>query len=414
MTAPADRLVVDPQGTVRAEPALVPRLRALAGRYELLTSVPGLLTLRSSDLPTDKRARVLLAGEIVSRMSMMEIMNIIAQANWRGDLYTIEPDLTRILSFDQGMLRGAQSEAPDERLGEVMFRAGLLSREQLEDVVASRGSKRFGERCVELGYIDAAKLFELLQKQAETVFYGAMLTSEGHFAFVQPPAGETDSRAATFHLPIQGLLMEGVQRIDEMALFRDKIPDSGLCPQPVQGAPERKLDDAAKKVLALCDGARSIDDLARITSLGEFLTTKAVYHLLQGKQVTLRSAPKVKPEQVDALVSRFNEVLQDIFLAVATYGGLSQSHASVTAWLTASGYLAIFGGGIDDFGMLDVRKVQDTVGHRESDRPLEDLQKALHELAAFSLFSATTSLPRDQEIALARDVNTRLKGIRVG
>ena len=41
------------------------------------------------------------------------------------------------------------------------------------------------------------------------------------------------------------------------------------------------------------------------------------------------------------------------------------------------------------------------------------LAQALHELSAFALFAATTSLPRDQELALSRDVNTRLKRIRL-
>ena len=49
----------------------------------------------------------------------------------------------------------------------------------------------------------------------------------------------------------------------------------------------------------------------------------------------------------------------------------------------------------------------------EADNPMEALHQALHELAAFALFAATTTLPRDQELALSRDVNTRLKRIRV-
>ena len=39
--------------------------------------------------------------------------------------------------------------------------------------------------------------------------------------------------------------------------------------------------------------------------------------------------------------------------------------------------------------------------------------QALHELSAFALFAATTTLPRDQELALSRDVSQRLKKIRL-
>lgn len=40
---------------------------------------------------------------------------------------------------------------------------------------------------------------------------------------------------------------------------------------------------------------------------------------------------------------------------------------------------------------------------------MDALHQALHELAAFALFSAAATLPRDQELTLARDVNRRLE-----
>ena len=45
----------------------------------------------------------------------------------------------------------------------------------------------------------------------------------------------------------------------------------------------------------------------------------------------------------------------------------------------------------------------------------QEIQKlqAFHELSAFALFAATTSLPREQELALSRDVTDRLKRIRL-
>lgn len=415
VTDQREHVVLEANGTVKFEGrTLESRWQHLAGRYELVTDMPGLLVLRGEHVPVEARARVVMAGELLSRMSMMEVMGIIAQANWRGDLHVFGADAHRVLSFDQGALKSAYSDAADDRLGEVMFRNGTISRELLDDLVSDRrADRRFGEVCVERGIVDQARLFEQLQKQAETIFFAAMLEAEGRYAFVLPPEGEADARTANFRLPVQGLLMEGVQRIDEMVLFRDKIPHSGLCPVPTQGGKDGKLDDAARRVLEQCDGMRTIEDVARLTGLGEFFTTKAVYQLLQSKRVTLRSAPKVDAAQVKRLVAKFNEVMQDIFVAVATYGGLAQSRATIDAWIQGSGYGPYFGEGVDDFGALDADHVAAAMVDVMSERPLEDLHQALHELAAFALFSATTSLPRDQELTLARDVNARLKAIRI-
>jgi hypothetical protein len=205
-----------------------------------------------------------------------------------------------------------------------------------------------------------------------------------------------------------------VQRIDEMALFRERIPSNQMVPVPVRDAqPPKKLDQAAEALMAVCDGRRTIDELARLTGHGEFATTKAVYHLLQAKMITLRRASNIDTDTVKRLVSAFNEVMQDIFIAVATYGGVAQTRQTLDAWIDGSGYGPFFGEGMDDFGCVDANVITQALMTVEQDSPVDALHQALHELAAFALFSATTTLPRDQELTLARDVNRRLKQIRI-
>ncbi len=413
VSEPNDSIVVDSNGVVRtSSPALTKRLRENAGEYQLVVASAGMLVLRSQ--ASTMGARVLMAGEIINRMTMMEIINIIATANFRGELHVLGGGPTRMLAFDQGALKHARSESIHDRLGEVMFRTGTITRADLEAVLADpSGVRRFGERCVERGLIDSKKLFEQLQRQAEQIFFSALLVGDGNYIFLLPDEKTSEPYPATVHVPIQGLLMEGVQRIDEMALFRDKVPDGNVRPRHVPDAKERKIDDTARKVFGLCDGTRSLDQIARETGLGEFLTTKGVYHLLQAGMVTLKSGGSVDVESVKRLVTRFNEVLQDVFVAVATYGGLAQTRATLEAWIVGSGYDDYFGPGVDDFGAIDVNHVAHVIKDLEHERPLEALHQALHELAAFALFSATTGLPRDQELSLARDVNARLKAIRI-
>ncbi|MFO0694873.1 MAG: DUF4388 domain-containing protein [Polyangiales bacterium] len=415
MAEPSDLIVVEPNGQLSVSGrAYERRLRERSGKYQIALDLPGVLLLRSAPGERGRGTRPLMAGEIVNRMTVMEMIGILAQTNWRGDLHIVSPEGHRVMQVDQGALKYAGSDADGEQLGEVMVRSGALTRTQFDQIMASmRVDQRFGEACVESGAVDQQKLFEQLQRQAETIFFGALLAAEGTYAFVLPDEQTADPRPWTVHLAIQGLLMEGVQRIDEMALFRDKIPHSQMCPVKIADGHDKKIDDNGKKVLAICDGTKTIEEIARVTGLGEFLTTKAVYHLLQAKCVNLRSAPKIDPDQVRMLVGKFNDVLQDIFVAVATYGGLAQTRATLEAWIVGSGYAPYFGEGVDDFGAIDAEHVVAALGHIESDEPLEGLHQALHELAAFALFSATTTLPRDQELALARDVNARLKAIRI-
>lgn len=407
-------LVIEPNGVARSVAASATALSAYPGSYRLAVAAPGMLLFGEAGGAAGTRARVLMAGEIVTRMTIMEVINVIATANWRGTMLVATPDWERRLFFDQGALKGASSSAVDDRLGEVVFRSGAISRRDLERVVADLSpNDRFGEALVARGIIDQAQLFQFLQKQCVEIFHGALLAGEGHYVF-QLPMDSDEPVGAQMHIPIHGLLMEGVQRIDEMALFRERVPSNQMCPVPVPDAPApKKLDETAEALLRHCDGHRSIEDLARITGHGEFATTKAVYHLLQAKMVTLRRAANIDTDTVARLVAAFNEVMQDIFIAVATYGGVAQTRATLDAWIEGSGYGPFFGQGMDDFGCVDAALITKALIAVEHESPVEALHQALHELAAFALFSATTTLPRDQELTLARDVNRRLKQIRI-
>ncbi len=411
---PSDFVVIEPSGSIRAGRGVEDVLRANAGTYRIVTEIPGLLVLRGEPAPSAPvRGRVLMAGEIVSRLTVMEIINVVASVNWRGHLHVLGSGASRTLSFDQGALKQACSDAADDRLGEVLYRAGIIDRDALDELVRSiTADQRFGALCVSRGIVDPQQLFQLLQEQAKHIFFSALLVDDGRYIF-RLPEGDEDVASATVHLPVQSLLMEGVQRVDEMALFRGKIPSGQMCPELRPDAPRRTIEVEAMAVLRHCDGRRSIEDIARLSGLGEFATTKAVYQLMQQGQLALRSGPKLDAERAKALVARFNEVMQDIFVAVATYGGLAETRATLEAWIEGSGYGLFFGGGVDDYGCLDPDEVADGLSKLEHESPLEALHQSLHELAAFALFSATTALPRDQELALARDVNARLKAIRI-
>jgi hypothetical protein len=411
----SERIVIDTQGSVRAtDESMVQRLAGVAGEYELIAEVPGLVLLARSGDAKNRGSRILMAGEIIGRMTVMELCNIIASTGWRGDLHVLGAGAHRILSFDQGALKHAFSTSPDDRLGQVIISSGMVPRHALEALL-SEGEKsgaRLGELLVQRGMVDSRSLFQLLQRQAEQIFYGALVVHDGQYAFLLPTEDQTPP-PHTLHVPIQGLLMEGVQRIDEMALFRNVIPSNQLCPARNEGAQPKDVDPLAKRVLDAVDGRRNILELGILTGLDEFATTKALYHLRQQGLITLRSSPTVDLARVKHLVAQVNNVLEDIFLAVATYGGLAQTREALESWIHGSGYAPFLGEGVDDFGQIDENVVLQSVQSIASEQPLEALHQAFHELAAFALFTAQAALPRDQKAILARDVNLRLKAIRL-
>lgn len=416
MSEPSDLVVIAADGGVKTVGrAAERRLRDRAGRYHLVIDVPGLVILREAgdEGEPPKGTRVAMAGELLTRTSVLEVVNIIANASWRGDLHVLDGECIRVLSINQGALKYALSDHPDDRLGQVIYRHGLLTRAQLDQLLREVGpEKRLGQILIENGIVSQEQLFSQLQKQVEQIFFNALLTRGGDYVFSVPDEG-AEPPHHTVHLPIQALLMEGVQRIDEMALFRERIPHDDLCPIAQPKAASLTLDESAQIVLTYADGQRTIEDISRETGLGQFMTVKSIYGMMQQGGVLLRPKKTIDRDAVRRLVRQFNDVLRDIFMAVATYGGIDQTRSTLEAWINGSGYGPVFGERIEEDGSIASEAVAEAMTSVEADNPMEALHQALHELSAFALFAATTTLPRDQELALSRDVNARLKRIRI-
>lgn len=401
------RVEVDNEGSV-------PELWSAPHGYDARQGPGGTWLLSPHTPRRDARWRVLMMGEIVTRMTVLEVINMVMSANWRGELHIVGKAGSRVLTIDQGALKHAKTDEEGERIGEVMVRAGHLSREDLTLLLPQKPpDKRFGQMLVELGKLSQDTLFRQIQQQAETIFYAALVEEAGYFWLLAPP-DNAPPPPTTLHLPVQGLLMEGVQRIDEMALYRERIPHNQLFPvRSADGRPRAKLDEDADALLRLCDGTRNVDELSRTTSLTEFPTLKLLYSLLGSGQIKLLSGPSLDWDVASRLIRQFNDIVRDIFLAVATYKSMEQAHTALSRWLSESPHRAVLGEVLDVDGTLDANKV---IAHIESapvDSPASRLHSALHDLSSYALFIAGGALPRHEEEALTRDVNHRLKQLKL-
>ena len=392
------------------------RLAEHAGEYRIHEG-PGGMVLMTRLAPDGRgRGRVLMMGEIISRMTVVEVINVVTSTNWRGELHIVGPLGRRILTVDQGALKHAQTDFETERLGEVLVRAGLVPRAELLPRLAQKSpEQRFGQLLVSQGVLDQGTLFKQLQNQAETIFYASLLEERGAYWFVAPPE-DAPAPPTTVHLQIQGLLMEGVQRIDEMALYRERIPHNRFFPTALSEAPKSKLESLepeAQRVYGLCDGARNIDDLARESGLGEFPTLKALYHLARANLITLRRGPTVDAKAAQKLVRQFNDIVRDVFMVVATFGKMEGASRALSSWLETSPHASVLGSRVDIDGTLDAQAIAQRLEESGLEDPMLALHQALHELAAYALFTASGGLPRHEEQALARDINHRLKQLRL-
>jgi hypothetical protein len=415
---PTRELIIREDGALVASGKVVSELLAdHAGRYRIVLGPPGVLVLERCDgiRRSELRSRVLMTGEIVGQTTVLELVSMIMHNAWRGELSLLESP-TRRLMFDQGALKAAQSELASERLGEVMEALGVITSEQLAQVANTPNKspdRRFGETAVERGFLEPQQLFASLQAQAERIFQASILVTQGSYVFALP-AEDAEAPPTTLHLPVQGLLLEAVQRIDEMAYFRERIPNGELRPVLTDAALDR-VSPSLLPVAQLSDGNHSILQIGRELRMGEFEVTKKVMQLLQTGCVELQ-AQQSMGEGVTRIVSQLNAMLREIRDTVERHGGqkgVRQMSWTLQTWAEETDLSQHFGSGFNFQDDIDPEACLRHLADEAVARPLETLHRNAHELISFAMFCASPALPREAERALSKWVNQRLARMRV-
>src|SRR5688572_25333375 len=142
-----------PIGTVASQ-----RLRARAGAYRMLPAPEHVVFMRYTGedgrRDAEDGAIVRLAGEVTAPGTLCDVLALVGQAGWRGELVVLDGDEVRTVFFDQGNVVGAVTNVEAERLGSVLYRYGVIDAETRDRVLAHvKQGKRFGEAAIELGVL---------------------------------------------------------------------------------------------------------------------------------------------------------------------------------------------------------------------------------------------------------------------
>ncbi len=390
------------------------RMRARAGAYRMLPAPAHVVFMRYTGedgrRDAEDGAIVRISGEVTAPGTLCDILALLGQTGWRGELVVLDGDDVRSVFFEQGNVVGATTNVEAERLGSVLYRFGVLSAEDRDRILdAMRNGKRFGEAAIELGVLKQDQIYSYIARQIEEIVFATMTVGDGTFFFLD---GFDESRLVSRHtVSANALLMDGVTRMDELRYFRQKIPSAAHIPirNENRGTPPEEL----LTVFAAIDGKQSVEDLGRSTGLGEFDTTKALYALVQSQHVSMHP-PRVSGGPT-ALVAAANEALRAIFVAAERGNKAPDVRASLDSFAVGAGVYDILfrNAGPDASGALHPETVAANsivmAGGADQDNMLKQM---LHEYVSFALFSAGAALGSEAETELAKQVNAALAGLR--
>jgi hypothetical protein len=407
----ADLLRIDGTGTVHPVGRTASQeLRQRSGEWRLSPSPREAMLMRRS-APDDVRV-LKLAGEIRTPGGICDVIALLQQSGWTGELAVYGDETLRSIYFDGGNVIGATTNVIEERLGETLYRFGVVTREQLEQAIkeASTSGKRLGEAAIDLDFVTPEELYPMMTRQVEEVFYRALQVSDGFFYFFD--RFDEKNLVRRHNLNAGALLMEGARRMDELHFFREKVPNDTYIPTPVPNNKRVPPDDLLE-VFGQCDGKRSIAEIGRRIGQLEFEVTRAVFQLMSGGFLGI-AAPH--PEGAEAIVEAFNPAFVEIHRRCDAAKKGSELRDALARFATGAGIFdPLFqGAGPLPDGTLKPERIGRNVAALAGGEPDVWLVQQLYEYIGFALFQAGSLLPRESETALNAAVAEILKPLRQG
>jgi len=211
-----------------------------------------------------------------------------------------EKTVQKTLFLDKGEVVFAASNLTEDRLGECLLRLGRISKDQFDKaskILMENPGSKLGKILVEYQFVTPGQLWTGVKNQVEHIFLSVLQIKEGHFTFVE---GKTNPPAVV-RLPhsVRDLILQGVQRIDELKIFAEKIINRDSTFEKVQPAPKSfKAGDIERELLTLIDGQKKVRDILLLSSSSAFVTFNVLSKLMLGKIIQLKKAGKPAAEAV--------------------------------------------------------------------------------------------------------------------
>jgi hypothetical protein len=420
-------VVIEGDGRVQLDGEAQKRLAGRPGKYRVVPTTGEIIILQrvaegraATSVSGIAPGRVTLAGEVDAVGGLVDVINFILSQTWSGQLAIVDGASRKTIYFKRGDVRTAASNVPEDRLGAILYRYGIITHDQLQNAVAATaGASKLGQILVEQGLLSPHDLYTWVRKQVEEIFFSVLVMRSGAFYFYR--TDEDHGPVSQLSLSTKQLLFDGVRRIDELGYFREKLPSSDMVLQQRHPVPSTKLEQKEERVLMLVDGARDIAAIARASHLGEFDTTKVLYQLTTSGFVEPKQQPVVKLQTTRGdsiqdiygkVIDAFNEVYAKIYAAVAQRGkaqpllkGLESFFGSVAE------FAPLFVGlSMDDRGTLNREQLLSNLGMAPTDDKLDYLHRGLNELLFFELFTAGEAVDRREEIELHQRLNQIIRG----
>ncbi len=214
------------------------------------------------------------SGELSA--SENDVASLIARlfaAKFTGRVTFRQPPAEKSIQFDQGRPVFATSNLPHDRMGDLLYREGKITRAQharSRELVAESG-RRMGEILIEMGFLKRRELLPAVRRHIEDIIYSLFSWDSGEFIVAAGELSLTEKIRLSRHPA--ALILEGVRRKygEELLTRRLGSPASIVAVSersklnPIVAAAD--LSRAERAAIGTFDGEKCLEEVAEASDL---------------------------------------------------------------------------------------------------------------------------------------------------
>lgn len=211
-------------------------------------------------------------------MQLEELLQWLSQSKKNGTLEIVHGPVEKKIFFKDGLILSSASNKPDEHLGHFLMGHGLITEAQLNKAIEAQQQSRMllGMILVKNGALSEQELTRMLRLKAEESIYDVFSWPEGDFRFLDDIL--PDSAMVPMRMDVTGIVMEGVQRVDEWRRIRKVIPNEQMIPVGlVDLSTVPDISPGEQRILDLVDDERTVEEIRLLTHATEYQVCKLLF-----------------------------------------------------------------------------------------------------------------------------------------
>ena len=185
--------------------------------------------------------------------------------------------------FRSGLVVGARSSRPEDRLGELLIRIGLITKQQFSD--ASHFIKsgwKMGEILAELKIIEKEEIEKYVRMQILEIACSVLIDPPRKLTFSDLSAVDNVISAP---LSVADVIMEAARKTPRIDTHQQQILGDarrlGFCSEPLLRFQDISLSPEEAYILSRIDGTQSAQEISTLSPLSEEQTARTLFGLQQ-------------------------------------------------------------------------------------------------------------------------------------